>query len=79
MDQTSIGTLRATWQDRKVRVRVSRPTLNRFDGLIGVVKTVNFNGHCLVQFENGQDVSWYDLAPGDLVAEQAADDLPKGT
>lgn len=76
MTEDEIATLRDRWLDRKVTVNVSRSELERFAGLTGQVKAVNFNGHCLVQFDHGQDISWYDLSPADLRPETPAGASP---
>ena len=74
MTDAQIAALRERWLDQTVTVRPRRSDLMRFEGRTGTVKAVNFNGHCLVQFDAGQDVSWYDLAPSDLTAiEQPTD------
>ena len=72
MTDAQIAELRDRWLDQPVIVRPRRADLKRFEGKTGVVKAVNFNGQCLVQFDSGQDVSWYDIAPDDLTVEPVA-------
>ena len=67
MNSSAIDELKSRWLDQRVRIRTARADLRRFVGLDGVVKAVNWNGRCLVEFEHGQDIGWYDLAPADLV------------
>jgi hypothetical protein len=49
--------------DKYVVVDASRPELKRFDGLTGMVKTVNFSGRALVQFDGYNNIGWYDIDP----------------
>ena len=51
--------LKAEWTDQLVEVAGDRPELARFNGLVGRVVTVNFNGKALVDFADG---GWYDIA-----------------
>ena len=55
-----IETLRQQYTGHQVRAAAGRVDLARFAGLLGRVKTVNFNGRALVQFE-GPNSAWYDL------------------
>jgi hypothetical protein len=55
--------LKNEWTDQYVEADASRPELKRFEGRIGLVKTVNWNGKCLVDFADG---AWYDIAPAFL-------------
>jgi len=52
--------LRQEYTGRYVEVDSRRPELARFAATPGVVKTINFNGRALVQFE-GADKGWYDV------------------
>jgi len=52
--------LKQQYTGRHVLVDEHRPELARFAGRLGQVKTVNFSGRALVQFE-GIDVAWYDI------------------
>jgi len=49
--------------DKYVLVDASRPELQRFRGQTGVVKTVNFTGRALVQFDAYNNIGWYDIDP----------------
>lgn len=72
---SEIQALQHEWLDRVVAVRDGVPTLTRFRGRKGVVKSVNWNGHCLVEWHAGQDVGWYDIEPANLVrADESATD-----
>ncbi|MFM8478305.1 MAG: hypothetical protein ACKOEO_21170, partial [Planctomycetaceae bacterium] len=52
--------------DKWVVVSSTAPELKRFAALTGRVKTVNMNCRALVEFDNGIDISWYDIEPGYL-------------
>lgn len=52
--------------DKWVVVSSTAPELKRFASLTGRVKTVNMNCRALVEFDNGIDISWYDIEPGYL-------------
>lgn len=52
--------------DKWVVVSSTAPELKRFASLTGKVKTVNMNCRALVEFDNGIDISWYDIDPGFL-------------
>ena len=56
-----IERLKAQYTDKYLKVDASRPELARFGQTYGQIKTVNFAGRALVQFE-GADRAWYDLA-----------------
>jgi len=60
MFRERIEKLRQEYTGQPVTVDVDRPELARFAGIPATVKTVNFNGRALVQFE-GHDRSWYDI------------------
>ena len=70
-----IETLRQQYTGRQVRAAAGRADLARFAGLPGRVKTVNFNGRALVQFE-GPDLTWYDLDLDDLKVIEPAETKP---
>lgn len=55
-----IEKLRQEYADKQVVVDGDRPELARFTARIGQVKTINFNGRALVEFD-GDDRGWYDL------------------
>ena len=61
----------------------SRPELKRFAGMTGVVKTVNFGGRALVQFDAYNNIGWFDIdrafSEGHRrSAPKPADQEPKG-
>ena len=49
--------------DKWVVVAEDVPELRRFSQLTGKVKTVNMNCRALVEFDGGEDISWYDIDP----------------
>lgn len=57
--------------DKWVVVSSTAPELKRFAALTGRVKTVNMNCRALVEFDNGIDISWYDIEPGYLTVVDA--------
>lgn len=58
----NIEKLQREWTDKYVVVDGSRPELRRFEGETGVVKTVNFTGKALVQFDGYHaNIGWYDI------------------
>jgi hypothetical protein len=58
--------LKKEYTDKYVEVDGTVPELRRFQGLTGVVKTVNMGGRALVQFDHPVDISWYDIEPSYL-------------
>ncbi|HMP02155.1 MAG TPA: hypothetical protein PKC45_06610 [Gemmatales bacterium] len=62
--------LRNEWTDQYVQADLSRPELKRFEGQFGLVRTVNWNGKCLVDFADG---AWYDIAPAFLKKVEASE------
>lgn len=59
MDRFShIEELKKEWTDHFVAVNPHRPELKRFDGIVGRVVTVNYNGKAVVDFQDG---AWYDI------------------
>lgn len=59
MDRFShIEALQREWTDQYVAVNPERPELKRFDGIVGRVVTVNYNGKAVVDFQDG---GWYDI------------------
>jgi hypothetical protein len=59
----NIEYLQRQWTDKFVVVDPSRPELKRFDGMTGVVKTVNFSGRALVEFDANNNIGWFDIDP----------------
>src|SRR5437762_12430363 len=58
-----IEKLKKQYTDKYVVVDDSRPELQRFRGLTGAVKTVNFSGKALVEFDGYNNIGWYDIDP----------------
>lgn len=59
----AIERLKAEWTDKYVVVASPAPELARFAQATGFVKTVNMNGRCLVEFDQHNNVGWYDIDP----------------
>jgi len=54
-----IEKLKGDYTDRFVIVDEQRPELRRFKGMTGTVRTVNMNGHALVEFDEYNNIGWY--------------------
>jgi len=50
--------LRAEWIDQYVLIKPDRVELQRFQGIVGRVVTVNYNGKAIIDFQDG---GWYDI------------------
>jgi hypothetical protein len=61
-----IERLKAEWTDKYVVIDSPAPELARFARTTGQVKTVNMNGRCLVEFDQYNNVAWYDIDPSFL-------------
>ena len=61
-----IERLKADWTDKYVVVNSPAPELARFAKTTGQVKTVNMNGRCLVEFDQYNNIGWYDIDPAAL-------------
>ena len=61
-----IERLKAEWTDKYVVVDSPAPELARFAQATGFVKTVNMNGRCLVEFDQFNNIGWYDIDPSAL-------------
>ncbi len=61
-----IERLKAEWTDRYVVIDSPAPELARFARATGQVKTVNMNGRCLVEFDQFNNIGWYDIDPSCL-------------
>ena len=61
-----IERLKADWTDKYVVIASAAPELARFASATGQVKTVNMNGRCLVEFDQFNNVGWYDIDPAAL-------------
>jgi len=59
----TIERLKAEWTDKYVVIESSAPELARFAKATGFVKTVNMNGRCLVEFDQYNNIGWYDIDP----------------
>lgn len=63
--------LKQQYTDKYVVVKPGVPELRRFDGLTGVVKTVNMSCRALVLFDGPADIGWYDIDPAYLTVVDA--------
>ena len=61
-----IEQLKSEWTDKYVVINSSAPELARFANATGTVKTVNMNGRCLVEFDQFNNIGWYDIDPAAL-------------
>jgi hypothetical protein len=61
-----IERLKSDWTDKYVVIDSSAPELARFATATGIVKTVNMNGRCLVEFDQYNNIGWYDIDPSCL-------------
>jgi len=61
-----IERLKSEWTDKYVVIDSPAPELARFARATGQVKTVNMNGRCLVEFDQYNNVAWYDIDPACL-------------
>ncbi|MFM1996870.1 MAG: hypothetical protein RLZZ111_1257 [Planctomycetota bacterium] len=61
-----IERLKSEWTDKYVVINSSAPELARFANATGTVKTVNMNGRCLVEFDQFNNIGWYDIDPSAL-------------
>ena len=66
MTITEAEQLQRNLTDKYVLVQDGVPELRRFQGLTGVVKTVNMSGRALVMFDGPVDIGWYDIDPAYL-------------
>ena len=62
MQRQRMEQLKEQYTGKYVVADASRPELARFRGMVGQVKTINFNGCALVQFEADNNRGWYDIA-----------------
>jgi hypothetical protein len=56
-----IEKLKQEYTDKCVVVDGRRPELARFKGMVGRVKTINFNGFALVEFDGNENRGWHDV------------------
>lgn len=61
-----IERLKAEWTDKYVVINSPAPELARFAEATGTVRTVNMNGRCLVEFDQYNNIGWYDIDPTHL-------------
>jgi len=61
-----IERLKSEWTDKFVVIDSPTPELARFAQTTGIVKTVNMNGRCLVEFDQFNNTGWYDIDPSFL-------------
>lgn len=61
-----IERLKSQWTDKYVVIDSPAPELARFARTTGLVKTVNMNGRCLVEFDQFNNIGWYDIDPAAL-------------
>ena len=61
-----IERLKREWTDKYVVVESPAPELARFGTATGLVRTVNMNGRCLVEFDQFNNIGWYDIDPAAL-------------
>jgi hypothetical protein len=72
---TQFEALKREWTDQYVRVNPVRPELKRFEGILGRVVTVNWNGKALIDFQDG---GWYDVAASDENLTKVSAEEAKG-
>lgn len=60
--------LKSEWTDKYVVIDSPAPELARFARATGLVRTVNMNGRCLVEFDQFNNTGWYDIDPSALRA-----------
>src|SRR5262249_6989071 len=56
-----IEKLKRAFTDKYVVVDAARPELARFRNATGLIKTVNMNGRALVEFDQFDNIGWYDI------------------
>ena len=56
-----IEKLKRAFTDKYVVVDATRPELARFKDATGLIKTVNMNGRALVEFDQFDNIGWYDI------------------
>ena len=71
-----IERLKSEWTDKYVVVSSPAPELARFSRTTGIVKTVNMNGRCLVEFDQFNNIGWYDIDPACLTIVAKPDPKP---
>jgi hypothetical protein len=66
MQSDCIETLKKQYTDRYVVADASRAELARFKDMVGQIKTINWSGRALVQFDADSNRGWYDIDLGCL-------------
>jgi hypothetical protein len=56
-----IEKLKRAFTDKYVVVDAARPELTRFRNATGLIKTINMNGRALVEFDQWDNIGWYDI------------------
>jgi hypothetical protein len=56
-----IEKLKRAFTDKYVVVDATQPELARFRNATGLIKTVNMNGRALVEFDQFDNIGWYDI------------------
>ncbi len=73
--KSEVDALKREWTDRLVRVKPGvRPDLLRFEGKVGRVVTVNYNGKAILDFADG---AWYDIFDFANVLEDVTDEVER--
>jgi len=78
MHPDRVEKLRQEYSDELVVVDPTRADLARFAGMTGRVKTVNFNGRALVEFDGNGNRGWYDIELDYLKVVDPPDTEPAG-
>jgi hypothetical protein len=60
---SQVEALKEEWTDQFVTVKLERPELQRFAGIVGRVVTVNYSGRAVIDFQDG---GWYDITASEL-------------
>ena len=70
-----IERLKAEWTDKYVVIDSPAPEHSRFAKTTGTVRAVDMNGRCLVEFDQFNNIAWYDIDPSHL--KVVTEPLPK--
>ncbi|OWK47049.1 hypothetical protein FRUB_00748 [Fimbriiglobus ruber] len=78
-NKQTVDGLKSVWSGRLVRVKAGAAAeLTRFEGRVGRVVTVNYDGRAIVDFADGKgECGWYDVANFEAVLEEVTDDAEK--
>jgi hypothetical protein len=69
-EKATVDAWKATWTNRLVKVQSDRPELQRFQGKVGRVITINYGGQAIVDFADG---GWYDIPNFTEVLQEVTD------